>query len=223
MPAREPVIFINYRGGIADWGPDFVHRELTAAFGTEAVFKAGQTLRPGEEFPRTLETRAASCPIMLVCIGPGWLTAQNPDGTRRLDDVHDWVRREIGLALHNGNHVVPLLLGNISEVCLPLKKDLAEDIAPLVERHAERLEPGSRYPSLVRDLVEKLAALAPDLPRRTPDAGGAPASIQVQIGIASGMVTAVRTRAGIPQRIDADLRIDEVTETGEVTGLDLLP
>jgi hypothetical protein len=223
MPDLEPVIFISYRGGVADWGPDFVYRALADEFGAEAVFKAGQTLRLGEEFARVLEARAASCRIMLVCIGPGWLTAQNRNGTRRLDDARDWVRREIELALRSDNYVIPLLLGNLNEVSLPARADLPVDIAPLVERQAVRLEPGGRLRSLVPDLIEQLALLAPDLTRRTPDIVGGPISVQIQVGRAGGPVTGVRARAGVSGRINTAMMIDEVAETGEVTGVDLAP
>jgi len=166
MPKRKPLIFISYRGGDAQWAPDLVHNDLAAKFGKSAVFKAGPSLRAGDEFPLILENMAASCPVMLVCIGPQWLTAKNPDGTRRLDDTHDWVRREIELALTNSNRVVPLLLGNRNEISIPAPQDLPADIAPLVRRQAVWLEPGGRLRITLPDLAAQLADLVPDLAER---------------------------------------------------------
>ncbi|HTJ66720.1 MAG TPA: toll/interleukin-1 receptor domain-containing protein [Actinospica sp.] len=223
MPDREPVIFVSYRGEAGDWGPDFVYEKLAEAFGAEVVFKAGQTLRPGQEFTPVLEARAASCRVMLVCIGPGWLTAQNRNGARRLDDPHDWVRREIRLALENGNHVIPLLLGNLNEVSLPGEGDLPRDIAPLLGRQAVRLERGGRQRSLIPDLIKQLTALAPDLAERRSNAPDGLISLDIQVGTAGGSLTAVRTSARSPQRIDATMKIDEIATTGEVTGVNLLP
>lgn len=119
MADGDHLIFINYRGLDQHWGTELVYARLTEAFGTDAVFKAGNALPLGEEFPPALLREATSCPVMLVCIGPGWLTATEPDGSRRLDSPGDWVREEIATSLQAGNNVVPLLIGNLDEVALP--------------------------------------------------------------------------------------------------------
>ena len=73
------LIFISYRGSDQNWAAELVYARMTEAFGTDAVFKAGNALRAGENFPPILKKEAASCPVMLACIGPGWLTATAPD------------------------------------------------------------------------------------------------------------------------------------------------
>ncbi|WP_156901678.1 hypothetical protein [Azohydromonas australica] len=47
---------------------------------------------------------------MLALVGPGWLRAAASSGSRRLDDPHDFVRREIELALAHGKPLIPVLL-----------------------------------------------------------------------------------------------------------------
>ncbi|MEY9932550.1 hypothetical protein ABH926_007201 [Catenulispora sp. GP43] len=222
MPEHGPYVFISYRGGDAAWAPDLVYTALKAEFGEEAVFKAGFNLRAGDEYPPVLEDRAASCPVMLVCIGPRWVAAQNADGTRRLDDSNDWVRREIELALRNGNVVIPLLLGNPDEISIPAPQNLPPDLAPLVNRQAFRLEPGGRLRMTLPDLIAQLVKLVPELGRRSTDTRGGTITAKMQIGNLRGKAAAVRAHEGISHQIDAEMKVDDLAETGDATVVDLL-
>lgn len=191
---RRHLIFISYRGSDQNWASELVYARMTEAFGADAVFKAGNALRAGEDFPQILRREAASCPVMLACIGPGWLTAAAPDGRRRLDAPLDWVREEIAISLQAGNHVVPLLIGNHDEVTVPRPDQVPESIRAMVHRQAVWLAPGRGLGATIAMLVDRLAELVPELaehrgelasaqrgaaqaPRdedRTPDATGTP-------------------------------------------------
>jgi hypothetical protein len=48
------LIFINYRGSDEMWATELVYTRMTEEFGTGAVFKAGNSLQPGEDFPSAL-------------------------------------------------------------------------------------------------------------------------------------------------------------------------
>lgn len=224
MPKRKPLIFISYRGssGNDKWAPDLVHDALAGKFGRSAVFKAGPSLRAGDEFPPILDEMAASCPVMLVCIGPEWLAAQNGDGTRRLDDPDDWVRREIELALKNGNRVVPLLLGDRDEISIPAPEDLPADIAPLAYRQAVRLEPGGRLRITLPDLARQLADMVPDLAKRKRNRDKSGIKAAAEVGEVQGKAVVVRADGTEPRRVDAKLKADVITATGEVTVVDLI-
>jgi TIR domain len=166
---RSQLIFISYRGSDQNWATELVYARMTEAFGVDAVFKAGNTLRVGDDFPAILRSEAASCPVMLACIGPGWLTATAPDGGRRLDSPDDWVREEIAISLRAGNHLVPLLLGNRNEVELP-KPDLVPDsIRAMVDRQALWLAPGRGLDATIPMLVDQLVELVPELAERRRD------------------------------------------------------
>ncbi|MCW2933141.1 MAG: hypothetical protein JWM19_4103 [Actinomycetia bacterium] len=79
---------------------------MTEAFGIDGVFKAGNAIRAGDDFPPILRREASLCPVMLACIGPGWLTATAPDGGRSLDSPGDW---SSGPVEGRVNHILPLL------------------------------------------------------------------------------------------------------------------
>jgi len=222
MSERGPAFFISYRGGDAIWAPDLVRFALAEAFGAETVFKAGIDLRAGEEYPPILEEMATRCAVMLVCIGPGWLTAQKADGTRRLDDVDDWVRREIELALRNGNYVVPLLLGTFDDVQMPSARDLPTDIEALAHRQAFRLEPGGRLRITMPDLITQLADLVPGLTKNSASCVSGLILSTVEVGTVRGRATGVRAPGNVTHPIDVMMKIVEVAETGETTGVELL-
>jgi hypothetical protein len=163
---RDHLIFISYRGSDQHWATEFVYARMTEAFGADAVFKAGNSLRAGQEYPAILRGKAASCPVMLACIGPGWLTAAGADGGRRLDVPDDWVREEIAISLRAGNQVVPLLLGNHGEVSVPAPDRVPEPIRDLVYRQAWRLAPGGGLDATVPQLIDRLAEMVPELDGR---------------------------------------------------------
>jgi hypothetical protein len=163
---RRHLIFISYRGSDQNWATELVYRCMTEAFGVDAVFKAGNSLRVGEEFPPILRSEADSCPVMLACIGPGWLTATAPDGGRRLDSPDDWVREEIAISLQSGNRLVPLLLGNRNEVEVPKPDLVPESIRAMVDRQALWLASGRGLEATISMLVDQLAELVPELAER---------------------------------------------------------
>jgi hypothetical protein len=166
---RKHLIFISYRGSDQNWATELIYARMTEAFGADAVFKAGNALRAGEDFPPILRSEAASCPVMLACIGPGWLTATGPDGGRRLHAPDDWVREEIAISLQAGNHLVPLLLGNRSEVTIPEPDQVPESIRDMVHRQAVWLAPGRGLDATIPMLVNSLAELVPALAERRRD------------------------------------------------------
>jgi TIR domain len=173
MPDPTPLIFVNYRGTDQNWAVEFVHARMREAFGVDAVFKAGNSIPVGAKYPQILERQAVRCPVMLACIGPGWLTARRGE-VRDLDTQDDWVRREIALSLQAGNHVIPLLIGNHDQVAIPRPDQLPKDIRTLTFHQAWRLAPGGMLDLTVPKLIDRLAELVPELARRRTAAGPQP-------------------------------------------------
>jgi hypothetical protein len=163
MSHPQHLIFVNYRGSDEIWATEYVYARMTEAFGADAVFKAGNALKPGDPYPQILDEKAAHCPVMLVCIGPSWADTKDAAGARRLDSPDDWVRKEIKLALRADNLVVPLLIGNHGEVSVPSAEKLPEDLRDLVGRPARRIAPGGGLDATMPALIAELAAAVPEL------------------------------------------------------------
>jgi TIR domain len=92
-------IFINYRGDDSDTAAVLVDRELVGRFGSDQVFLDSRSIPAGADFAEELLGRVRAGSVLLVVIGPRWLTVTDAAGRRRIDDPADWVRREIAEAL----------------------------------------------------------------------------------------------------------------------------
>lgn len=103
-------VFISYR---RDDSGSFAHLlagRLMTRLGKRNVFLDVDSIAGGELFPQRLEQALRASDLVLVLIGPRWLTIRDERGMRRLEQPGDFVRREVEGALLSGKPVVPLLL-----------------------------------------------------------------------------------------------------------------
>ncbi|HWD77850.1 MAG TPA: toll/interleukin-1 receptor domain-containing protein [Kribbella sp.] len=151
-------IFINFRGDDGEdraWGLDIA---LAHEFGRDRVFRSSRSIPAGAEFPPALLDGVGSASVVLVLIGPRWLEVME-DGSRRIDDPEDWVRKEIVEAFRLGKIVIPLLP---RDVRLPGVDVLPPDIAALATRQHFRLDYRTAEQDIA-DLIEKLIRIDPAL------------------------------------------------------------
>ena len=107
-----PQIFINFRAQDEPGFAALLQRELSRKFGRSAVFHAGTTIRPGDDFEMRLLEGVRRAAVLLAVIGPRWLTATHASGRRALDHRNDWIRREIAEAFTYDVRVIPILIDN---------------------------------------------------------------------------------------------------------------
>ncbi|MFI5519816.1 toll/interleukin-1 receptor domain-containing protein [Streptomyces platensis] len=170
-------VFINYRTGDGATAAVLLDEELKKVFGPEHVFRDRRTSQPGVHFPPELWRHLESCGVLLVVIGPNWLSLCDTDGRRRIDVPGDYVHDEIQRALAWRKTVIPVLIDSAE---LPKKEQLPADIAELTERQFMQL----RVPYAHLDLPVITEAVRSHVPvRRTepqpdprpaPPAAGAP-------------------------------------------------
>jgi hypothetical protein len=143
-------IFISYRRDDASGHAGRMRDALSAHFGREAIFRDIDTIAPGDDFLRAMSAAIGSCTVFLTIIGKRWLSAENADGTRRLDNPLDHVRNEIVEALQRGVLVIPVL---VQDARMPAREDLPEPMRPLATRNAIALDDDSWEAD-----IERLAA-----------------------------------------------------------------
>jgi CHASE2 domain-containing sensor protein len=126
--------FISYRRSQSEWPAKVLNRALVERFGSASVFMDKTAIDAGDIWPEEIEQAISRCSVMLVLIGPQWLDARKPDGSRRLDDDGDWVCREIKAGLDRTDViVVPVLHDGAS---MPTADVLPESLVPLAGCHA---------------------------------------------------------------------------------------
>lgn len=79
-------IFISYRGDDSLTTADLIYRHLTDRFGSDQVFLDRQSIPAGMDFVDELLGRIRTCSVLLVVIGPHWLTFTGKGDRRRIDD-----------------------------------------------------------------------------------------------------------------------------------------
>ncbi len=123
-----PGIFISYRRSDSGMAAGRLYDHLSGRFGASQVFMDVTTLGPGENFVETIRSTIDKCDVMLAVIGRQWLTATDESGQRYLDNPEDYVRQEIGLALHKRIRVIPVLVDGAT---MPNPADLPPNLKRL--------------------------------------------------------------------------------------------
>jgi hypothetical protein len=154
-------IFISYRRDDAAGEAGRLCDHLTRRFGSHAVFMDIDTIMPGTDFVVELDRALKSTAVVIVVIGRKWLTVTNPDGSRRIDESTDFVRREIETAFQRGTRVIPLL---VQGAAMPSVADLPAALAPLATRQASAIQ----HEEFSADAQRLADAIAPLIEGSTP-------------------------------------------------------
>ena len=132
MPTK---VFISYRREDSNYQARMVHEAFSRVLPREHIFMDVDLITFGADFRKILRDE---CEVLLALIGPGWLNSTDPKTKgRRLDNVSDFVRIEIGEALARGIPVVPVLIDGVPMPDIDL---LPNDLKELVDRQAEHLQ-----------------------------------------------------------------------------------
>src|SRR5207245_8123740 len=93
---------------------------------------------------------------VIVVIGPTWATAAAPDGTLRLNDHDDFVRREIETSLRLGLPIIPV---TVQDASMPGKSALPPSIRTLAELNVLPVREDPDFHNDVARLVQRLEQL----------------------------------------------------------------
>lgn len=129
-------IFINYRRADTEGYVGRLYDHMIQHFRADDIFMDVSSIEPGEDFVRVLEDAVAACDVFIAMIGPQWLTLEDAQGIRRIDQWNDFVRIEIASALKQEKFVIPVLVGRAG---MPGPDELPEDLQPLSRRNALEL------------------------------------------------------------------------------------
>lgn len=121
----EGGVFIAYRRADSSGYTGRIYDGMVRDLGKMQVFRDIGSLKPGRNLFEQVAAALRRMRVMVVVIAPGWLTATDHKGNRRLDDPTDLHRIEIRTAIELGKPVVPILVGGAA---MPRRDQLPEDI-----------------------------------------------------------------------------------------------
>ena len=147
-----PEIFLSYRRADAAGTAGRLFDRLSQHFGAGQVFRDIDSIEAGDNFELSIRDAMRTATAVLVVIGPQWLELRRNDGTRRLDDPLDYVRREIELALDSDIIVIPVLVEN---AVLPAAELLPAPIRELTKHNAVELSQ-ARWENDLEDFIRRL-------------------------------------------------------------------
>ena len=147
-------IFLSYRRSDSVGAAGRLFDRLAEHFGADQVFRDIDSIEAGENFEERIRDALRLATAVLVVIGPRWLEARSQDGTRRIDDPSDYVRREIEMALSSdaADAVVPVL---VEGAALPMPESLPRSVKELALRNNWELS-DRRWDNDTRDLIKHL-------------------------------------------------------------------
>jgi hypothetical protein len=153
-------IFISYRRTDAGGHAGRLHTLLRSHYSDDDIFFDVAGIGDGRDWEFEIKKHLEECEVLLVVIGPDWLSAHDPDSfQRRIDQPGDWVRLEVETGLKLNKVVIPVLVNGVQ---LPAKKDhLPATIQELLSKEAREI-PHKNAESAVRLLVEQLRQRFPE-------------------------------------------------------------
>lgn len=126
-------LFISYRRSDARGVAGRLSDTLGAYFGDDRVFRDIENIAGGADFGDVIKQNLQTADAVIVLIGPDWLSVQNADGQRRLDDPKDWVAEEIAVAIQMHKPIFPVL---VEGAPMPRAEELPDKLKPLTRYNA---------------------------------------------------------------------------------------
>src|SRR5262245_12828748 len=145
-------IFVSYRRRDSAGHAGRLYDRLAAEFGEAEVFRDVDKELLGRRFDELVASELAGCDAFVAVIGPQWVSIEDADGRRRLDDPDDLVRREIAGALERRVPVFPVLVDRAE---MPDDDELPGALADLSRHQALELSE-SRWAYDVGRLIEAI-------------------------------------------------------------------
>lgn len=130
-------IFVSYRRDETRHLAGRLGDLLVGRFGADKVFADVNSIPAGVDFAEEIERELTTCAVLLVIIGPGWLSAADTQGRRRLDDPDDFVVLEIQTALDRNVRVIPVL---VDGALMPRRDELPAALINFARRHVVPLD-----------------------------------------------------------------------------------
>jgi hypothetical protein len=151
-------IFVSYRRSDSQGEAGRLFDDLVKHFGEHMVFMDVAAIEAGRDFRKAIEEGVVKCGVLLVLMGPEWISAKDEAGARRLDDPADFVRIETASALKRDIPVIPVLVRGAH---MPRAEHLPDELKNLAYRNCVELT-HARWRSDIHLLIDALCRMGVD-------------------------------------------------------------
>ena len=134
-PAKSGIVFISYRRSDSSGYAGRIREKIAKSFKKRAVF-LDLEIDPGADFLEAIRHALTASSLLLVIVGPEWLTTKDADGRMRLSNPDDYVRFEIHTAMKQGIKVIPVLVGGAR---MPSPQELPDGLQSFAQFQAFEL------------------------------------------------------------------------------------
>lgn len=151
---KKPInIFVSYRRADSSGYAGRIYDRLSSFFGSSHVFMDVDTIAPGEDFSRMIQSSISACDIMVAVIGVNWIGDEH--GAARIFNSTDFVRMEIECAIRNHIQIIPIL---VNDAEMPSLSDVPEKIIPLLGQNAIELG-DTRWNHDIQKLIDSIDSI----------------------------------------------------------------
>lgn len=185
-------LFISYRRADTQTVARSMKTFLDPIPRIDEVFLDFDEIGVGEDFEQAIQSSLAKSSHCLVLIGKDYLGASTgPEGTARIFDPQDFVRREAALALNSEARVIPVLVDGAP---MPGGDDLPEELKQLPKLNAFQLRT-SHFNADMDDLLDVVFGEKKGRGSRwrRPKLTFAGALLRASLGLAGGAAALVAT------------------------------
>ncbi len=134
-----------------------------------------------------MDKHLSDCDIVLILIGPSWVTCKGDDGSLRLFAEVDHVRIEVEAALAKWKQIIPLVINT----SMPKAKELPNSIQGMVHLNALEIRPDPDFDRDIERLIKAIRTSSQGKSRSTKlnlaghgSIGGCTVSIAVALSLA---------------------------------------
>jgi hypothetical protein len=150
-------IYISYRRGDSRPEAKKIWKILSDEFGDENVLFDVSNLSSYTKFYTQLEIALQVCHILLVIIGPDWMTIRDERGNLKIRNYGDYVQIEIRSFLFSQNKkILPVLVGGAT---MPAQSDLPTTLQGLETMQPFTISAGSDFEKNLSELVKIVFSL----------------------------------------------------------------
>ena len=133
-----------------------LHDSLVRHINPKRLFMDLDKIRGGINFMDAINSAIDSAQVMIVVIGPKWLSIAYENSPPRILDPNDFVHQEVALGLKRSIHVLPVLVGGAK---MPDRAELPDGLKRLADFQAREIT-DSRWKHDVSQLIEDLETIS---------------------------------------------------------------